>query len=61
MFWGIVNICGGMFLLIVGFRPQWISDELGRELSSKPKRITFVKWGGPIVLILGALQLLGVI
>jgi len=61
VFWGIVNIFVGILFLILGFSPQWISEDLRRELSSKPNRITFFKWSGPILLGLGALMVLGIL
>ncbi len=61
MFWGLANIFVGALFLVLAFRPQWISADLERQLSSKHNRITFFKWAGPILLGLGALQLLGIL
>ena len=58
MFWAGTHIFGGIFLLIIAFRPEWVSGNLKNELSRRPKHVKAIKWGGSALLGLGGVRLL---
>ena len=58
MVWPLVNICTGLFLLILAFKPEWFGMDLKRELATRPKHVTVLKWVGAIVLVVGLFDLL---
>ena len=58
MVWPLVNICTGLFLLILAFKPEWFGMDLKTELATRPKHVTVLKWVGAIVLVVGLFDLL---
>jgi hypothetical protein len=58
MLWPLVNICTGLFLLALAFKPEWFGGDLKRELATRPKHVTVLKWIGVVVLVLGFFDLL---
>ena len=59
MFWPVVNFAVGTLVLILGFKPEWFSKDLRKELSRNPKYATVLKWCGVIVVGVSLLDLLG--
>jgi uncharacterized membrane protein (DUF485 family) len=58
MVWPLVNICTGIFLLALAFKPEWFGMDLKTELVTRPKHVAILKWVGAIVLLLGLSDLL---
>ena len=58
MVWPLVNICTGLFLLTLAFKPEWFGMDLKRELATRPKHVTVLRWVGAIVLVVGLFDLL---
>jgi len=58
MVWPLVNICTGLFLLALAFKPEWFGMDLKTELATRPKHVTVLKWVGAIVLVVGLLGFL---
>ena len=58
MIWSLVNICTGLFLLALAFKPEWFGMDLKRELATRPKHVTVLKWVGAIVVVVGLFDLL---
>jgi hypothetical protein len=56
--WSLVNICTGLFLLALAFKPEWFGMDLKRELATRPKHVTVLKWVGAIVVVVGLFDLL---
>ncbi len=59
MFWPVVNFAVGTLVLILGFKPEWFSKGLRKELLRNPKYATVLKWCGVIVVGVSLLDLLG--
>lgn len=59
MVWLLVNICTGLFLLALAFKPEWFGMDLKTELATRPKHVTVLKWVGAIILVVGLLDFLG--
>jgi len=49
MLWPLGNFAVGILVLILGFKPEWFSKDLKRELSRNPKYATVLKWCGALV------------
>lgn len=58
MVWPLVNICTGLFLLALAFKPEWFGMDLKTELATRPKYVTVLKWVGAIILLVGLLDFL---
>ncbi|GEM_PF-1472105 len=58
MVWPLVNICTGLFLLALAFKPEWFGMDLKTELATRPKHVTVLKWVGAIILLVGLLDFL---
>jgi hypothetical protein len=61
VFWAILNIFVGLFILLLALKPEWVWADLQRELAVRPRHVTVLKWCGAIALGVGILQLLGVL
>ena len=59
MFWPVVNFAVGTLVLILGFKPEWFSKGLRKELLRNPQYATVLKWCGVIVVGVSLLDLLG--
>jgi len=58
MVWPLVDICTGLFLLALAFKPEWFGMDLKTELATRPKHVTVLKWVGAIILLVGLLDFL---
>ncbi len=58
MLWPLGNFAVGILVLILGFKPEWFSKDLKRELSRNPKYATVLKWCGALVVGVSLLDLL---
>jgi hypothetical protein len=58
MLWPLVNICTGLFLLALAFKPEWFGMDLKKELATRPKQVAILKWVGAIVVVVGLFDLL---
>ena len=56
----IINFAVGILLLVLAFRPEWISVDLKRAIVAKRKVPTVLRWCGGIVLSVSILEFLGV-